>query len=1184
MSLGQLKLELRLDGNDFTIGLKSAEGALGAFILGTNRANASLHRTESAFKSLGGKIKDMIISLALVRDAFRTIADATYGWQKSIIDVNADMQKSIQLMKSFSKETDPIRETADAMADVNMLMDKASKAPFSLKAMTDSFVKLRVAGLDNATAGFNALVDSVAQFGGDDEAIKRASVAIQQMAGKGVVSMEELRQQLGEAVPTAIQQMANGLGVTYSKLVKEISQGKVKSEPAIVAMFREMELSSSGAAMRMMNTWSGATAQLDTEFKKLLLTVGGFEDGYGDGTYMGGMTNSIKELTQLLKDPSIQQSAAAFGKNLTAIMNAAMGGIKWISQYRSEIYELGKAFLTIYAATKAVSIISSVGTAVMSLVSQMTGAAGSVRTSWAAINSGFANFGTGISAMRTGSTAASGALTAVRGLLGAVGGAAALATGPIGILAAAVAAGAYSWWEYKKAAQAGIQAMIDAKGQGAGLKEVMDAQDKVTKNAQDIANLERDNRIANGTEKGAVGFLSKLSSQYIDVVSNNKKIAELQRESSQLNDAIAVGQANMIKQRANIEFEAARSSIADGMGKVGKEYEASMKTYQDRIAAGEKSGKDKDPTYVKESQSMKLGIERAKLEKEAGLYQAQLDKINKEITDKQEMTKGGVAIPIDDKAIAAKKQAANQVLIALGEVGQKQEDLLKNSKTMSDTVLSGTGKDAKPKFDALSIWVDKLAVKYGNLSAKAEEANPYLGELTAVVDSLDGKKLPNFDAEYAKAKKLAEGYWEAEKAMKAIKDAGTEYKNGLSRIDAIQDLVSAKLAKVEELNPWEKASADASRYEDEMADLSLKLEDVKKKAYDANKNGKSKSLLEELDGQGVALNARMEEVQKTLDRLKVSDVAKKMTQDSRSINEGLMENADQVKSEYNRQTKWAEDFYNKHKEQLDQDAGAMAAYWDYRASLDAKYARDTESGLDAWIRQNKDATDEYKSLWGSAMDKFNDTLVDGLTSGKFELSAFVEYVLKEFLKIQLAKQMASAAEAIGGSNGTGGLLGTIATGIGSFLGSGSTSAAGTGATAGDYSSDAFKSWSASQSKFANGGVMTEYGELALRKYANGGIAKTPQVAIYGEGSGAEAYVPLPDGRSIPVTMSNSNNSQMSTAKTAPVPVEVNLYNQGGDKQEATSTSQFDGEKMIVDVVLKNLSRPGPVRDAVKGAK
>ena len=55
--------------------------------------------------------------------------------------------------------------------------------------------------------------------------------------------------------------------------------------------------------------------------------------------------------------------------------------------------------------------------------------------------------------------------------------------------------------------------------------------------------------------------------------------------------------------------------------------------------------------------------------------------------------------------------------------------------------------------------------------------------------------------------------------------------------------------------------------------------------------------------------------------------------------------------------------------------------------------------------------------------------------------------------------------------------------------------------------------------FANGGVMTSNGPLKLQTYARGGIADRPQLALFGEGSRPEAFVPLPDGRRIPVALS-----------------------------------------------------------------
>jgi len=61
--------------------------------------------------------------------------------------------------------------------------------------------------------------------------------------------------------------------------------------------------------------------------------------------------------------------------------------------------------------------------------------------------------------------------------------------------------------------------------------------------------------------------------------------------------------------------------------------------------------------------------------------------------------------------------------------------------------------------------------------------------------------------------------------------------------------------------------------------------------------------------------------------------------------------------------------------------------------------------------------------------------------------------------------------------------------------------------------------------FADGGIMTSAGALPLRKYANGGIANSPQLAMFGEGRTPEAYVPLPDGRRIPVAMQGSAGGQ-----------------------------------------------------------
>lgn len=62
--------------------------------------------------------------------------------------------------------------------------------------------------------------------------------------------------------------------------------------------------------------------------------------------------------------------------------------------------------------------------------------------------------------------------------------------------------------------------------------------------------------------------------------------------------------------------------------------------------------------------------------------------------------------------------------------------------------------------------------------------------------------------------------------------------------------------------------------------------------------------------------------------------------------------------------------------------------------------------------------------------------------------------------------------------------------------------------------------------FANGGIMTSAGAVPLHKYAMGGIANRPQLAMFGEGRTPEAYVPLPDGRRIPVHMQGGGGGSL----------------------------------------------------------
>jgi hypothetical protein len=88
-------------------------------------------------------------------------------------------------------------------------------------------------------------------------------------------------------------------------------------------------------------------------------------------------------------------------------------------------------------------------------------------------------------------------------------------------------------------------------------------------------------------------------------------------------------------------------------------------------------------------------------------------------------------------------------------------------------------------------------------------------------------------------------------------------------------------------------------------------------------------------------------------------------------------------------------------------------------------------------------------------------------------------------------------------------------------------------------------------------------EIPLQKYAKGGIARTPQLAMFGEGSRPEAYVPLPDGRSIPVSMSGGGGNVNN------ISVNVSVDNKGGTQTQTQSADNTEEYSRRLGVAISN---------------
>lgn len=300
---------------------------------GTDRFTAAPHRGGGRENGVFSGLRGNIFLLGEIGDAARTVTDILFGWQKPIVEAAAEMQRMRVMLRGLNK--DKVIPGEAAAQDMQYIVNMAKNAPFAMQALTNSFVKFRSAGLDPTDGSLKALVDSVARFGGDSELLKRAAVAVQQMSGKGVVSMEELRQQLGEAVPNAMKAMADAAGITMGELTKAVSSGTVEAKQALSLMFVGLRAENENAAKDMMQTYTGALAQLQTSFTL-------FADRVGQAGYLDSLTKGMKELAAVMNSAEGISFANSLGEGLTTAIDGLRELAQWLAKNQELVITLGK--------------------------------------------------------------------------------------------------------------------------------------------------------------------------------------------------------------------------------------------------------------------------------------------------------------------------------------------------------------------------------------------------------------------------------------------------------------------------------------------------------------------------------------------------------------------------------------------------------------------------------------------------------------------------------------------------------------------------------------------------------------------------------------------------------------------------------------------------------------------------
>ena len=360
MSLPPLVAHLDLDTSRFFDGVNRAKTGMGQLGSSLEKGAQSARKMEDSVHSLGGGFRGAVITMGALRFALMDINDILLSLPRSVAATSGEFERMKMLMTGLSKETEIAKQKLEGLRDVQNIVSISRTAPFEIKAITDAYVRLKAVGIDPTTGGLNALIDALAKVGGTSEQLKRISVGIAQMASKGVISMEELRQQLGEALPGAMEAMARGMGMSVGKLSDLVSKGVVEARPAISKMIAQLEMESRGAALAMMNTLPGALEHLKTEYSL-------FQKVVGDQGFTVALRTAAQELSKFFSSDQGIKMAESLGASLADATRSAIEFSKWLAQNASDVKALAIAMLSLYGGGK---LATSVGAPIAAAIRQ----------------------------------------------------------------------------------------------------------------------------------------------------------------------------------------------------------------------------------------------------------------------------------------------------------------------------------------------------------------------------------------------------------------------------------------------------------------------------------------------------------------------------------------------------------------------------------------------------------------------------------------------------------------------------------------------------------------------------------------------------------------------------------------------------------------------------------------------
>ena len=224
-----------------------------------------------------GEIMDFLKSS--IGDVIKVLALLAVG--KIILDL---APASIEVAANFENLERRIKFTSGSISEgaknIAFLRSEAKRLNVDLSQTLESGSKFFQATKDTPLEGYqsrqivSAVTQASAVYGLDLDKQQRTFTALEQMSGKTVVSQEELRQQLAEAIPNASQIAANAYGTTTQSMNQLLATGRVLAEDFLPKFAQQLKAQTSSGVGDAVNSSVAITNRFNNSLTELQESIG----------------------------------------------------------------------------------------------------------------------------------------------------------------------------------------------------------------------------------------------------------------------------------------------------------------------------------------------------------------------------------------------------------------------------------------------------------------------------------------------------------------------------------------------------------------------------------------------------------------------------------------------------------------------------------------------------------------------------------------------------------------------------------------------------------------------------------------------------------------------------------------------------------------------------------------------